>query len=132
MYAWCKPICTPTSTIKQVTRKRVRNGKLSVTTSFRFNTRSVLKSFYPGWYTKEAGDSKAVKKLPPNIAEIFTPLFITVWFAGDGTTAKDYRGSRFEVTSITPEERNVLKNLFYQKYGPCSALYSWGPLTQLT
>ena len=111
-----KPLCTPKSKVAEVTRKRECNGKVSITRSFRFNTRAVLKDEYNNWYQQDPGSGKAIKKLPSNLDQFFTPLFITVWFAGDGTKPLDYRGSRFEVTAYTPEERQRLQKLFKDLY----------------
>lgn len=109
MHTKLKPFCTPESTPKLVTRNRIRNGKVSTTYSYRFNTRALFKDYYNAWY-------RPTKSLPVNIANLFTPLFITVWFACDGTKPEDYRGSRFEVRACTVEERQLLKKLFKVKH----------------
>lgn len=109
-----KPICTETSAVKLVTR--TRNGKQ--TKSYRFNTRAVLQDYYSTWYRPVEGESPSVvkKKLPTNIDDMFSPLFITVWFACDGTKIIGSRGAKFEVTSFSVEERHILKTLFKSKY----------------
>ena len=101
-----KPLCTPDRQISTVTR--TRKGK--VHTSYRFNTRSVLKEYRTKWYLENK------KRLPTDIEQMFTPLFISVWFACDGTKVIGSRGAKFDVTAYSPEERQVLKQLFKKKY----------------
>lgn len=122
------PIVTENCTIQEVTRERGKpslngssdknkNQKKTITKSYRFNTRSVLKDFFNNWYGPDPKDpSKNKKKLPTNIADLFTPLFIIVWFACDGTNVIGSRGAKFEVTSLSVDERILLKNLFLSKY----------------
>jgi hypothetical protein len=107
-----KPICTENCAINPVFRQR--NGK--ITKSFRFNTRTVLKDYYSNWYRPVNSSVIIKKQLPNNIADLFTPLFITVWFACDGTKIIGSRGAKFEVTSLSATERQVLKGLFQSKY----------------
>lgn len=122
------PIVTENCTIQEVTRERGKpslngssdknkNQKKTITKSYRFNTRSVLKDFFNNWYGPDPKDpSKNKKKLPTNIADLFTPLFIIVWFACDGTNVIGSRGAKFEVTSLSVDERILLKNIFLSKY----------------
>jgi hypothetical protein len=107
-----KPLCTETCTIGQTSRER--NGKKTI--SYRFKTRSVLKEYRTNWYRPSAADPKEKKQLPTNIAELFTPLFIAVWFACDGTKMLGSKGAKFEVTAFSVTERLLLKNLFSLKY----------------
>jgi hypothetical protein len=110
-----KPILTESCTIQEVIRER--NGKK--TRSYRFNTRSVLQDFYTNWYkTDPQNPSDPVKKkqLPTNISDLFTPLFIIVWFACDGTKTIGSKGAKFEVTALSADERHLLKELFNLKY----------------
>jgi hypothetical protein len=107
------PILTEKCTIQEVCRER--NGKKTI--SYRFNTRAVLNDFYTNWYRPDSIDiSKNKKQLPTNIAELFTPLFIAVWFACDGTKILGSKGAKFEVTAFSVTERLLLKNLFSLKY----------------
>jgi hypothetical protein len=120
-----KPICTEKAAIKEVPRRGTK--------SYRFNTKAVLKDYYLNWYRPvcplrgqsqillESDDSsvkeKLIKKqLPTNIADLFSPVFITVWFACDGTKIIGSRGAKFEVTAFSVEERKILKALFQSKY----------------
>jgi len=54
--------------------------------------------------------------LPDSIESFFGPIFITVWYAGDGTKIRSHEGAKFEVTSFTAGERIRLKELFKLKY----------------
>uniref|UniRef100_A0AB39A6B2 Homing endonuclease LAGLIDADG domain-containing protein n=1 Tax=Borodinellopsis insignis TaxID=3229915 RepID=A0AB39A6B2_9CHLO len=83
----------------------------------RFFTRCFFKGFRKTWYqptgeSDEKGDPILKKRLPKNLAGVFSPYFIAMWFAGDGLKPLDHRGARFEVTDKTPAERIILKNLF--------------------
>ncbi len=107
--------------IKLVKRTDKRNG--NVTYSKRFFTRSLCKGFYHMWYQSEMqvdtnGNSfiSLKKKLPFNMSGFFSPTFLAVWFAGDGTKIVGSLGAKFEVTAFSPKERLKLKNLFWQKY----------------
>lgn len=92
----------------EVTKNR-DGTTFSLNKSLRFNTRNLLHGFHYMWY-------KPIKRLPKNIACFFSPLFISVWYAGDGTKIQTNLGAKFEVTCWTKEERLVLKKLFKQKY----------------
>jgi hypothetical protein len=104
---------------REVIRKNKKNGK--ITKSLRFFTRNLLHGFYNIWYKPiDSGSNNPVKqqkRLPKNISCFFSPLFISVWYAGDGTKIQGSLGAKFEVTSWTEEERLCLKKLFKQKYG---------------
>jgi hypothetical protein len=121
LYEKLKVICVPllpssdgkeNGMIKPVIRER--NGR--ITKSYRFNTKAVLKDYYSNWYRPVNSSSVIKKQLPTNIADMFSPLFITVWFACDGTKIIGSRGAKFEVTSLSAAEREVLKKLFQSKY----------------
>lgn len=112
LYEKLKAICTENCAIKSVIRER--NGR--ITKSYRFNTKAVLKDYYSNWYRPVNSSSVIKKQLPTNIADMFSPLFITVWFACDGTKMLGSRGAKFEVTSLSAAEREVLKKLFQSKY----------------
>lgn len=88
------------------------------TYSYIFNTRALLKGFHNIWYKpiKKGGRVFFQKKLPKNISSFFSIPFITLWFAGDGTKMIGQKGAKFEVTSLTSEERQLLQQLFQQKY----------------
>lgn len=102
----------------EVMRKNKKDGK--ITKSLRFNTRNLLHGFYNIWYKPIPNNTvKQQKRLPKNISCFFSPLFISVWYAGDGTKilgSHKNLGAKFEVTCWTEEERFVLKKLFKQKY----------------
>lgn len=92
--------------------------------SRRFNTRNVLRGFHFMWYkpyvdSDKNGTTKTLylKRLPKSLDAFFSPVFISLWFAGDGTKVLGSKGARFEVTSFSPEERQRLKKLFEAKYG---------------
>lgn len=110
LFVHFKHLCTPNRQISTVTR--TRKGK--VHKSFRFNTRSILKEYRTKWYL----DNKKI--LPIDIEQMFTPLFISVWFACNGTKVIGSRGAKFDVTAYSPEEREVLKQLFKKKYNIAS------------
>lgn len=120
LYNQLKPLCTEKCAIKEV--RRERRGK--ITKSYRFNTRAVLKDYYQTWYSSSPYLSAfslrindvIQKRLPTNIDVMFTPLFITVWFACDGTKIVGSRGAKFEVTLFSVAEREILKTLFKSKY----------------
>lgn len=101
--------------ISEVTRRRSN----TVTISKRFNTRSVLHGFNFMWYKpylNTDGNTKYLKCLPKSIDCFFSPEFITLWFAGDGTKIQGSKGAKFEVTNFSPKDRKKLKTLFKKKY----------------
>ena len=112
-----KDLCTPEREIKPTYAKKSETNEKTLK-SYRFNTRNLLKDYRENWYKPVQTDKdKTFKKcLPLNIDEMFTPLFITVWFACDGTKIVGSRGAKFEVTAFSPEEREKLKNLFKDKF----------------
>nr|YP_009130512.1 putative LAGLIDADG homing endonuclease [Bryopsis plumosa]CEO91042.1 putative LAGLIDADG homing endonuclease [Bryopsis plumosa] len=101
--------------IREVQRIHPRTGKQS--RSLRFQTRNLLRGFHAMWYCPKVHENKLryTKRLPKNLKCVFNATFVTVWFAGDGTRTVGHRGAKFEVTSCTPEERQILKTLFKQK-----------------
>jgi hypothetical protein len=87
--------------------------------SCRFNTKNVLKEYRALWYKPYIDDSGKTchrKTLPNTIESLFGPVFITLWFAGDGTKNLSHKGAKFEVTALTTGERLRLKELFKSKY----------------
>lgn len=107
---------TPISS-KEPTRLDKRTN--TKTYSRRFVTRNLLKGFRAMWYkpyTTSEGVVKYRKCLPKSLHCFFNTTFITLWFAGDGTKMIDQRGAKFEVTSLTPEERKRLQALFQEKF----------------
>mmetsp|Transcript_16707 Transcript_16707/g.36135 ORF Transcript_16707/g.36135 Transcript_16707/m.36135 type:complete len:215 (+) Transcript_16707:242-886(+) len=113
MFEKLKAFCTPTCKIADVyqTNKETKQKELR---SHRFYTTGSLKDYHENWYQRVGPNFE--KRLPVGIDRMFTPLFITVWFACDGTKPDDCRGAKFEVTAYTVKERKKLKNLFLQKY----------------
>ena len=108
--------------IKLVSRYDKRTKKY--TYSKRFFTRNLIKGFHKMWYSENTegeissqkkGGDKYIKHLPKSLDCFFSPTFLTLWFAGDGTKP-DHRGAKFEVTNYTPEERIRLQNLFKTKF----------------
>nr|AAL34376.1 unknown [Lobochlamys segnis] len=118
LLAYMAPIC-----IKNRELSKSYNDDNTVK-SYRFNTQNVLKNYHSNWYkvveivkNKKGIDKPKYKKhLPNNIQELFTPLFIAVWYACDGTATLTHVSGKFEVTAFTEEERAILKNLFLTKY----------------
>lgn len=99
--------------------KRVHSVTGSPSRSKRFNTKSVLHGFHYMWYDPNpvtATKPFYIKVLPKSISCFFSPTFIAVWFAGDGTKILGSKGAKFEVTSFTKDERGLLKQLFMDKY----------------
>lgn len=116
LYDQFKAIVAPGG-IRFETRKHRKTEKQSL--SVRFFTKSVLHGFHKMWYIPykdKQGIQRYKKKLPDSIHCFFSPLFITVWFAGDGTKMIDSVGAKFEVTCFRVEERLLLKNLFLKQY----------------
>ena len=116
LYDHLRPIRT---NIPISTKTRLDKRSNKITYSKCFNTRALLKEFHEMWYepyTNEEGKTKYKKRLPNNINDFFSPTFISVWFAGDGTKMIDQRGAKFEVTAFSAEERQELKTLFKNKY----------------
>lgn len=103
-----KAFCTPN---RQPTLTPRHYKDRPTTWSLRFNTRNLFKAYHPIWYPE------GEKRLPANIKSMFTPIFITIWYACNGTKQIGSLGAKFEVTSFTPEERLILKNLFITEYG---------------
>jgi hypothetical protein len=109
-------LTTPTSQIKPVFEPRTTPKKLR---SFRFNTRRLLRGFHKMWYKEYPftdGTVRYKKVLPRNMKGFFSPVFIAVWYAGDGTKIVGSKGAKFEVTCFTPDERKRLKDIFKTKY----------------
>jgi len=105
------------SPIVEVERLHKKTNKKSY--SCRFNTLSTLKGFRSMWYKldKSTLNSCLIKKcLPLGIRGFFSPIFITVWFAGDGTKIIGSKGGKFEVTAFSVDERLLLQRLFKEKY----------------
>lgn len=116
LYEKFEPIRTNTP-ISKVTRYREKTK--TYTYSRRFNTRSVLHGFRHMWYKlslDETGKTQYLKCLPKSIDCFFSPEFLTLWFAGDGTKILGSKGAKFEVTNFSPEDRLKLKKLFKKKY----------------
>lgn len=115
LYQKLEPLRSP-APIKEVRRIHPKNQKLS--RSFRFFTRAVLQGFQHMWYQQKVyhGVSTYEKKLPITLACFFNETFLTLWFAGDGTKTLGSIGAKFEVTSLTVEERHRLKKLFLSKF----------------
>lgn len=108
LYDKLKPLCTDNPPRKD------KRG------SMRFDTRALCNGFKAMWYEEEHTNSKGEiikrrKRLPKSIACFFSPVFITLWYAGDGTQL-DYHSVKFEVTCFTAEERLTLQALFKSKY----------------
>jgi hypothetical protein len=103
---------TPISTVHRIDKRTNTE-----TSSLRFNTRNVLHGFHSMWYKALRTHKNEFRKgLPKNIHCFFSPVFITLWFAGDGTKILGSIGAKLEVTAFTPKERQVLKELFKTKY----------------
>lgn len=111
-----RDLCTENRKVSVPTR--VRNGITHK--SYRFNTRNVLKEYRAIWYPE------GKKRLPKTIETMFTPLFIAVWYACDGTRIQGSLGARFEVTAFTPEERKQLQELFSSRYNIKSVINRGG------
>ena len=125
MHEKLKPFCTKNNEVKPVFFKKepsfLKSKKAGQIRSYRFNTQAWFKDEHSMWYLNQGLEgttekAKFIKRLPSNIAEFFTPLFIIVWFACDGTKPADCKGAKFEVTAFTAKERELLKTLFLQKY----------------
>jgi hypothetical protein len=96
---------------------RIRANKK--TFSQRFFTQSFLKGFRSMWYKSyldEDGNMKTCKRLPKSLHCFFNPIFLSLWFAGDGTKLIGQKGAKLEVTAFTEQERATLKKLFLQKF----------------
>lgn len=114
MYEKLKPLCTDNGP------KEVPNRDKRTNRSIRFYTKAILCGFNSMWYKVETDDSgKQVRRkcLPKSIAGFFSPTFVTLWFAGDGTKETNYRAAKIEVTAFTNEERLLLQSLFKSKLG---------------
>lgn len=103
--------------IKTKSRPDPRTGKTTYSKSF--NTRRLCQGFRSMWYeTKTTDDGKIEYKkvLPKSMDCFFNAIFVTLWFAGDGTKMTDQRGAKLEVTCFTPDERKRLQYLFKKKF----------------
>ncbi len=118
MFNKLKSLCTDKCVVTPTYETDPDTGKATKIKSYRFFTKALLKDYHKTWYTPiQLQDKTEYKKiLPKNIDEMFTPLFVTIWFACDGTKSTDYRGARFEVTALSPDEREILKKVFLEKY----------------
>ena len=103
--------------MKKTERLDPRTNK--VYSTVRFNTKNNLKEYRDLWYKPYVDESGKVcyrKTLPDSIDSFFGPIFVTLWFAGDGTKILSHRGAKFEVSSFSALERLRLKELFKLKY----------------
>lgn len=102
--------------IRSVPRVHPETGKASV--SYRFQTRAVLKGFRQMWYkqTLLSNNSNYKKVLPKTLNCFFSPTFLAVWFAGDGTKTIGSKGAKFEVTAFSHKEKQRLQKLFLNHY----------------
>ena len=117
MHEKLKPICTPNNKIALVVRKADPEKNRKETRSYRFNTRSVLRNYHKAWYRPgQVGEAKFVKELPKNFSDMFTPRFISVWYASDGTKTIGSKGAKLEVTALPMKDRETLQKLFESKY----------------
>lgn len=98
------------------------------TSSYRFFTCNHLKNLHKAWYYEVEGinprtgkEGGYLKKLPDNIRELFNPVFITVWYACDGSRYPintQGRRVKFALDSYsTAQDRETLKSLFLELYG---------------
>lgn len=114
LYEKLKHLCTdnaPTNVLNPSGGRLIR--------SVRFNTRNLLYGFEAMWYKNikdENGNVKRRKTLPERIEGFFTPTFITLWFAGDGTKETSYKAAKIEVTAFTQKERERLQQAFKNKF----------------
>lgn len=105
------------SAISKVERTHSKTNKKSY--SLRFQTKSLLIGFHKMWYkpyTNEKGVKVFKKSLPKRMDGFFSPTFLTLWFAGDGTKIIGSIGAKFEVTALTSDERETLQKLFKKKF----------------
>lgn len=104
--------------------KRFKGKK---TVSKRFYSNRLLIGFRNMWYKplvdqngqpilNSKGQPTYRKALPKSFNAFFTPTTIALWYASDGTRVPDALGARIEVTSLTPDERLRVKNLFKTKF----------------
>lgn len=129
LYQKLQPLRSP-APIKEV---RLMNPKTQkVSRSFRFFTRAVLQGFQHMWYQRKVyhGVSTYEKKLPITLGCFFNHTFLTLWFAVDGTKTMGCVGAKFEVTSLTVEERHRLKKLFLSKFDMQVLLLKAGTCSQ--
>ena len=116
LYSKLELIRSP-SGIREYTRIHTKTkGK---TYSLRFFTKAILKGFHNMWYMPYKDKNNFIqykKKLPKSINCFFNEIFISLWYAGDGTKIIGSLGAKFEVTAFTVEERLKLKNLFFNKF----------------
>jgi hypothetical protein len=113
--------------ISDVVRVDSRTGIKSF--SKRFNTKNLLHGFRNMWYKPyldEKGNTKYLKSLPKSLDCFFSPEFISLWFAGDGTKIISSLGCKIEVTNFSPDERKRLQKLFKTKYNISAAINKAG------
>ena len=116
------------SSVKCVTLTRIgRNGTIK-TQSYRFFTRAVLHGFHYMWYQPVLKKGKRVykKKLPTRCEGFFSPTFLAIWYAGNGTKVIGSLGVKFEVTCFSVVERLCLKKLFKKKYNISAVIIKSG------
>lgn len=97
------------------TVSRLDKRSNTTTSSYRFFTRALLKGFHKMWYipvTNAEGKTSYVKRLPKKMDGFFSSTFITVWFACDGTKIIGSKGAKFEVSSLSADERRQYQELF--------------------
>ena len=118
MFEKLKHLCTPNCVISPTYKKGSDKTDAAEIKSYRFTTRAVLKDYRKRWYLENQFEptSNGKKSLPVNIDQIFTPVFVALWYACDGTKIIGSKGAKFEVTAFSPKERETLKNLFKEKF----------------
>lgn len=124
LFQYLSPLCTQSTInngISTLTRFDKRTNK--ATKSKRFSTRAVCRGFHRMWYksttttdNQGAISIRYIKKLPNDMSGFFTPTFLAIWFAGDGTKILGSVGAKYEVTAFSPGDRLKLKDLFWTIY----------------
>lgn len=107
----------PDTPIQEVTRCDKRTN--TTTHSRRFTTKALLQGYRAMWYkslTDNEGNITYRKTLPKSLPCFFNSVFITLWYAGDGTKMLNQRGVKIEATAFTAEERLQLQKLFKSKF----------------
>lgn len=64
---------------------------------------------------------KGIKRIPPNISELLTPVSLAFWIAEDG--GKHGNGLMLSTNSYTKEEVNLLSSVLNHNFGFSSVVY---------
>jgi hypothetical protein len=96
-------------------RRDTRNDQIYYSIYFCTMSLSCFDELYELFYLKD------IKRIPPNISELLTPISLAFWIAEDG--GKHRNALMLNTNSYTKEEVNLLSSVLNQNFGFSSVVY---------